>query len=258
LELPAEGHWLADAEASMIGLLRSVEMGRAKMKTAEKARLWQAFTDAHGIARSAASLFVADDDRKISVVPYGLDRRPILQRSPEMEALVIREAEKCFSDAAGGYEGLIYLMHRMAPDGTIVPLYIGRAGLIGRNGGVSANLLDIRSNGGKFARWGYNYAYHFGDLSAAVLPGHAPSKIVPKYANWARALFENAPSERPVLRYDVRFWCAAWGAGSTGIWPEFGACSLSFIEYLLIGVASQLFPDDLLNREGVNAGEGTV
>jgi hypothetical protein len=32
----------------------------------------------------------------------------------------------------------------------------------------------------------------------------------------------------------------------------FGSCPLAFIEYLLIGVASLLFPNDLLNEEGVN------
>ena len=36
------------------------------------------------------------------------------------------------------------------------------------------------------------------------------------------------------------------------IWREFGACPLAFAEYLLIGVAGLLFPDDLLNDEGVN------
>jgi len=37
----------------------------------------------------------------------------------------------------------------------------------------------------------------------------------------------------------------AFGAGHT---------PLAFAEYLLIGVASSLFPDDLLNEEGVNLG----
>jgi hypothetical protein len=48
-----------------------------------------------------------------------------------------------------------------------------------------------------------------------------------------------APPDVPLLR-------------TVGIWPEFGACPLAFIEYLLIGVASLLFPDDLLNEEGVS------
>jgi hypothetical protein len=36
------------------------------------------------------------------------------------------------------------------------------------------------------------------------------------------------------------------------IWREFGATRLAFEEYLLIGVASELFPHDLLNLEGRN------
>jgi len=49
----------------------------------------------------------------------------------------------------------------------------------------------------KFARWGYNYAYHFGDLSAAALPGHIAAKAMPKYRKWAQALFESAPTSSP-------------------------------------------------------------
>ncbi len=54
------------------------------------------------------------------------------------------------------------------------------------------------------------------------------------------------------MRVKARFWCAAWGPRSPNIWREFGACPLAFAEYLLIGVAGLLFPDDLLNDEGVN------
>jgi hypothetical protein len=38
---------------------------------------------------------------------------------------------------------------------------------------VCANLMSLDRDETKFARWGYNHAYHFGDLSAATLPGHA-------------------------------------------------------------------------------------
>lgn len=133
-----------------------------------------------------------------------------------------------------------------------MPLYVGKAGRYGRNGGVSANLAGIRTDAGKFARWGYNYAYHLGDLSAAALPGHAPGKIIPKYQRWAARLFADTPNAVPRLRAPVRFWCTAWGPGSRNIWAEFGSCPLAFAEYLLIGVAGLLFPGALLNDEGVN------
>ena len=48
------------------------------------------------------------------------------------------------------------------------------------------------------------------------------------------------------------FWATAWGPESESIWAEFGACSLAFEEYLLIGVASELFPGVLLDEEGVD------
>ncbi len=65
-------------------------------------------------------------------------------------------------------------------------------------------------------------------------------------------LFESAPTPSPHLRFDVRFWCTSWGPDATGIWREFSPCPLAFAEYLLIGVAAYLFPDDLLNDEAVN------
>ena len=37
-----------------------------------------------------------------------------------------------------------------------------------------------------------------------------------------------------------------------GLWKEFGATSLTFLEYLLIGVSTSVYPEVLLNREGQN------
>jgi hypothetical protein len=51
---------------------------------------------------------------------------------------------------------------------------------------------------------------------------------------------------------DIRFWACIWGPQRQSIWREFGAIRLAFEEYLLIGVASELFPNDLLNRERRN------
>ena len=46
----------------------------------------------------------------------------------------------------------------------------------------------------------------------------------------------------------------AWARGAIGIWPEFAPTRLSFVENLMIGVASAAFPDTLLNREGHSRG----
>jgi hypothetical protein len=132
-------------------------------------------------------------------------------------------------------------------------LYIGRAGKYGKGGGnISANLLGIERETSKFARWGSGYAYHIGDLSAAACIGHGADRVVRKYHRWAQRLFRDAPAAMPTLRRPVYFWATAWHPGSYSIWHEYGSCSLSFQEYLLIGVASQLFSNILLNDEGVN------
>jgi hypothetical protein len=115
-----------------------------------------------------------------------------------------------------------------------------------------AEIKGIERDASKFARWGDNYAYHIGDLSAAVLPGHDPKHIEPKYRMWASTLFKSYPSETPVLRRPVYFWAKAWSCDEVGPWADFGATRLPFLEYLLIGLASSAFGDFLLNREGHN------
>jgi hypothetical protein len=217
-----------------------------------KQALWNTFCAIHGIAATGVPLFAADTEGMVEVFGHGQGGRPMLRRSAAMEELLAGTVERVLAAPHGDAEGVLYLMHRLDVAGHVVPLYVGKAGRYGRGGGVSVNLTSIRTNAGKFSRWGYGYAYHMGDLSAAVLPGHLPGKATPKYRRWAKSLFIEVPAASPRLRAPLRFWCTAWGPNSRNIWPEFGACSLSFAEYLLIGVASLLFPDDLLNDEGVN------
>ena len=69
-------------------------------------------------------------------------------------------------------------------DGSIVvPLYIGKTETIGKSNNLSANIENLHRDKSKFARWGDNYAYHIGDLSAATLPGHPIEKMTNKYKN---------------------------------------------------------------------------
>ncbi len=110
---------------------------------------------------------------------------------------------------------------------------------------------DLVAGNGKFGRWGYNYAYHLGDLSAVTLPGHPESKRTKKYADWRDALF-NIRDDSIQMKGDIRFWACSWNPDRQSIWNEHGSTRLAFEEYLLIGVASDLFPDALLNREGRN------
>ena len=165
---------------------------------------------------------------------------------------MVGTVEQVLASPSIAAEGVLYMMHSVDAAGRVIPLYVGKAGRYGRAGGVSANLAAIRTNMGKFARWGYNYAYHMGDLSAGALPGHAADKVTLKYQRWAARLFITAVAEVPHQRIPARFWCTSWGPSSRNIWDEFGSCPLAFAEYLLIGVAGLLFPGELLNDEGVN------
>lgn len=151
------------------------------------------------------------------------------------------------------FDGLIYMMFRQTDDQKVLPLYIGKAETLGKgDGNLSANLLRLAADRSKFARWGDNYQYHIGNLSAACLHGHAVEKISPKYARWASVLFEDAPCENPRLRHPLRFWAKAWKSTDIGIWSEMNPTRLTFLEYLLIGVASATFGSALLNSEGRN------
>jgi hypothetical protein len=217
--------------------------------------LWDRFCLRHGVTTYRTPLF-AHENGVVRTAFYGRRHpRPILQRSAQMEQLVINQVGKVISDydqPGGRYEGLIYMMYRVEAE-RAVPLYIGKSEKYGRSGGnLSENIRNIERNKEKFCRWGHSYAYHIGDLSAAACPGHEPHRITTKYRRWAAALFKEVPVDSPELKAEAYFWVKAWERGEVGIWEEFGATSLTFLEYLLIGVASDLFPTTLLNEEGVN------
>jgi hypothetical protein len=131
-------------------------------------------------------------------------------------------------------------------------LYFGKAEILGKgDANLSANISDLATGDGKFGRWGYNYAHHTGDLSAVTLPVHPEEKKTRKYDDWRKALFLQH-DQSLTTNGDIRFWACIWGPQRQSIWREFGATRLAFEEYLLISVASELFPNDLLNRERRN------
>lgn len=177
-----------------------------------------------------------------------------------MEALVASEASQVIADWKAGtenLEGLIYMMFWLDA-GLVQPLYIGKAEKYGKDGkALSVNIADVvRADGSvgqraRFCRWGDGYAYHIGDLSAVACPGHRAEKRSPKYVGWASNIFVEVPSATPRLRKPTYFWTKAWPRGSVGPWKDVGSTSLTFLEYLLIGLASETFAC-LLNAEGVN------
>ena len=137
----------------------------------------------------------------------------------------------------------------------IYPLYIGKTETIGKgNRNLSVNIKSLHTDFSKFARWGDGYSYHIGDLSAVTLKDHKDSKINKKYIDWATSLFQEFPTDSPILKQEVYFWTKSWGKKDIGIWKDFGKTRLTFLEYLMIGVASSVFPKLLLNREGQSRG----
>ena len=218
-----------------------------------KRRLWDEFVQTNRILEDSVPLFAVVNGR-VQTMGHGRNNRMVVVRSNEMEQLMRGLGKNLVAEHASGAvknNGILYLMLRQGEDG-IIPLYIGKAEVFGkREQNLSANISDLVSGNGKFGRWGYNYAYHIGDLSAVTLPGHPESKRSPKYVDWKDELFDiNGDHIR--LRGNVRFWAAIWGPGRSSIWKDYGETRLAFEEYLLIGVASDLFPEHLLNREGRN------
>jgi hypothetical protein len=214
--------------------------------------VWVAFCEKYGVAENSELLFDCDEAGFVRTREIGNPRpRKLLRRSAAMEAMMCEEARK-----AVACDGIIYIMHTGYSDGVIVPRYIGKSETAGKTSGVpSVNLLRLETDKSKFGRWGDNYAYHIGDLSSVVLPGHEIAVPPLKYQHWAQELFEGINVERPRLRQPVFLWVKAWQENEIGPWQEFGPTHLSFLEYLLIGLASALFPSKILNREGRNRGD---
>lgn len=214
-----------------------------------RTELWDDFCRKFDVYGNCVPLFSVDDSGAVNVRTRGNSQRPYLTRSLACEEMILSVTDRLVADWESGarrLDGMLYMIG-LKHSGRFVPLYIGKAETKGRNGGLSANLRNLHSDKSKFARWGDNYQYHIGDLSACVLPGHDVSARVRKYEAWAARLFV----EGTHLREPVYFWATDWDRSHVGIWEDFGPTSLSALEYLLIAVAGDVSPD-LLNREGLS------
>ena len=219
---------------------------------------WDRFCTRMQIYESGVPLFSYDENLVVPTKVIGVKaKRLVLCRNPKMDRMILSETDKLILDwklHTDLLDGLIYVMF-LKESGSVLPLYIGKAETIGKGErNLSANITNLHLDKTKFARWGDNYAYHIGDLSAAVLPGHRGGRSTEKYRNWATVLFEEFPTEKPKLKQQTFFWATAWRKDNVGIWEGFGSTRLTFLEYLMIGVASSAFPGMLLNREGQNRG----
>jgi hypothetical protein len=144
-------------------------------------QIWDTFSEQHNIRDSWVPLFSTSTSGVVHTKKIGATNvRNILCRSDQMESLIIRECRKLVDDwtsDAHVYDGLLYIMVVEDIDG-IAPLYIGKAESYGKKAGnLSVNIKGVDRDKSKFARWGDNYAYHIGDLSAVVLPGHDPKYV---------------------------------------------------------------------------------
>ena len=212
-----------------------------------KKDIWNRWTDSYVDIEDPITLFETDEALTVEYKHYGRNDRRILKRSEEMDDAIRAEGRRVINDWSttdDTYHGLIYLMYWL-DDVEVVPLYVGKSGKYGRDGErLSANLDDLRgSSTRKFARWGDAHYYHIGNLSAIVFDHEKNQKQ--KYEKWASRLFE----EGRTLRRPTYFWTKAWRADDVGLYHDFEV-PLGELEYQIIGLASDLYAEELLNEEG--------
>jgi hypothetical protein len=133
---------------------------------------------AHQVHEQSVPLF-ATQEGNVVVINYGANSRKVLKRSDEMEQHLRKLGTQLIAEHKEGksvHDGILYMM--LAREGeTLVPLYIGKAETFGKGDrNLSANIRDLANGTAMFGRWGYNYAYHIGDLSAVTLSGHPDTK----------------------------------------------------------------------------------
>jgi hypothetical protein len=125
------------------------------MTTAKQ--IWDNFCTAHRLASDSVPLFACDKIGFVETKEIGQKaKRKVLIRHRDIEEVILKEADILTEDwtrKTHEYDGLIYIMHRRGSDGSLVPLYIGKAETFGRGAGnLSANLRNLRTSKDKFAR----------------------------------------------------------------------------------------------------------
>ena len=193
-----------------------------------------------------APLFSTEADG-LTVQTHTRGTRVVLTRHPAFDAAMTEVVEAGLPRS--DWDGLLYVMFTPGAAGPTLR-YVGKAEKAGRTHSLSVNLARIRGNHGKFGRWGYDAAYHVGDLSEAVLG--AGSSGAPKYAAWRDALFTGVGSR--TLRRPVCVQLIPWQAGMRG--PSGLLGSVADVEYELIALASLTFGRELLNVQGRQAAGG--
>ena len=211
--------------------------------------IWDEFLARQQVVNLGKPVFETDKDL-ITVHTYDKNGRNILDLSQEIRQGFKTEIDllkKDFENDNQEYDGLIYMLYYNKDD-SAVPLYIGIAEKIGKSGGLSSTLKSNNST----SRWGdADKQYHIGGLSTVVCNGYQPEDIYAPKRPWAERLFRNFPSDNPQLCVPTYLFVKAWRGSDVGCWKGFGATPLPFLESCLIAVAGSLFPNLLLNIQGV-------
>ena len=177
----------------------------------------------------------------------GKGQRRILRRHAEMEAAVIDVVESGLKGPE--FTGLIYLMGWGATVDRFMPLYVGKAGRAGKKHPLSHNIVKLRTDKSKFARWGDGTDYHIGDLSQALFGWSAYREATDKYKRWAEMLFVNpANPEQPTLREEAYLILVPWLTTSTK--PDGKSATVEEAEETIIDLALSEFEEVVLNVAG--------
>ena len=101
-----------------------------------KKDIWNSFCNRYQIAETGVNLFAQNND-DVNVIEIGKKKRFVLERSKDMETLVIAEVSKVLKDYSSGeglFEGLIYMMYHLS-NNNFIPLYIGKSEKYGKFSG---------------------------------------------------------------------------------------------------------------------------
>ncbi|WP_266083298.1 GIY-YIG nuclease family protein [Haladaptatus caseinilyticus] len=188
----------------------------------------------------------AEDELEVQLTEGG-----VLKRSAAIDEQIRRAGLQCVDSTGvreGGCEGLLYMMYQLdvpvesVDPGNVIPRYIGKAEAYGKKRQLSSNFVEIaksRNATRSFARWGDGNYWHIGEISMA-LRGEDDRK-----AHWAETLFESGTR---TLKEQTYLWVHAWNEDEDG--PYGVPATLAEVEPLLIGLAYEAYPEQLLNKSG--------
>jgi hypothetical protein len=189
-------------------------------------------------------LFETNKNLQVETRVVAGSQRKLLKRNRTMEDAVIAIVESGLNKEE--WQGLFYIMGKGELE-NFCPMYIGKTEKKGTKNPISENIKNIRTNKGKFARWGDGNQYHIGDLSQVLFQFKSYQQPAKKYTRWAEAMFWSF--DPPILKEQINLYLAPWYSYSKG--PAGLVCSLPAAEKELISIASVQFRETLLNVDGV-------